>query len=67
MERLDRFGRTLAYVWLDGELFNERIVREGYANLSTFPPNVRYVDRFTDAQRLAREEQLGLWGRCLRD
>jgi micrococcal nuclease len=64
VERLDRFGRTLAYVWVDGTLFNERIVREGYAMVATFPPNVRYVDRLTAAQRLAREGSLGLWRSC---
>jgi len=64
VERTDRFDRTLAYVWVDGELFNERILLEGYAVLATFPPNVRYVDRFTTAQRRARDEQTGLWGSC---
>jgi len=64
VERTDRFDRTLAYVWIDGELFNERILREGYAVLATFPPNVRYVDRFSAAQRRARDEQAGLWGTC---
>jgi len=64
VERTDRFDRTLAYVWIDDGLFNERILREGYAVLATFPPNVRYVDRFTAAQRRARDEQAGLWGTC---
>jgi micrococcal nuclease len=63
-ERTDRFDRTLAYVWLDGALFNERLVRSGYAVVTTFPPNVRYVERFTAAQREARDEQRGLWGAC---
>jgi micrococcal nuclease len=64
VERLDRYGRTLAYVWLGGELFNETLVREGYALVTTFPPDVRYVDRFVAAQRAAREQHLGLWGAC---
>jgi micrococcal nuclease len=64
VERTDRYGRTLAYVWLDGALFNERLVRSGYAVVTTFPPNVRYVERFTAAQRHARGEQRGLWGAC---
>lgn len=64
VERLDRYGRTLAYVWLGGELFNETLVREGYAVVTTFPPDVRYVDRFVAAQRAAREQHLGLWGAC---
>lgn len=64
VEREDRFGRTLAYVWLGEELFNETLVREGYALVTTFPPNVRYVERFTAAQREARERDRGLWGAC---
>jgi len=64
VERTDRFDRTLAYLWLDGSLFNERILRDGYAVLATFPPNVRYVDRFVAAQRRARDDAAGLWGAC---
>jgi micrococcal nuclease len=64
VERLDRFGRTLAYVWIGPELFNETLVAEGYAVVTTFPPNVRYVDRFVVAQRAAREAGLGLWSTC---
>ncbi|HEU4354127.1 MAG TPA: thermonuclease family protein [Actinomycetota bacterium] len=64
VERRDRFGRTLAYVWLGEELFNETLVAQGYAVVTTFPPNVRYVDRFVAAQRSAREAGLGLWGAC---
>lgn len=64
VERLDRFGRTLAYVWLGDELVNERFVRDGFATVSTFPPNVRYVDRFLAAERAAREDGVGLWGAC---
>lgn len=64
VERLDRFGRTLAYVWLGDELFNETLVRLGYALVTTFPPNVRYAERFVAAQREARGEGRGLWAAC---
>ncbi|HET6791560.1 MAG TPA: thermonuclease family protein [Actinomycetota bacterium] len=64
IERLDQYGRTLAYIWLGDRLFNEKLVREGYANVSTFPPNVKYVDRFRAVQRNARSHDRGLWGRC---
>ncbi len=59
----DRYGRLLAYVWLaDGTLFNMLIVREGYAFVYTFPPNVKYADIFLACQREAREKRRGLWG-----
>jgi micrococcal nuclease len=64
VERIDRYGRTLAYVWTGGRLFNETLVRQGFASVSTYPPNVRYVDRFLAAERSAREQDRGLWGAC---
>ncbi len=64
VERTDRYDRTLAYVWLGDELFDEQVVREGFARVATFPPNVRYVDRFTAAERDAQAANRGLWGSC---
>jgi micrococcal nuclease len=64
VEHTDRYGRTLAYVWTGGRLFNEVLVRQGFASVSTYPPNVTYVDRFLVAQRVAREQERGLWGGC---
>jgi micrococcal nuclease len=64
VERTDRYGRTLAYVWVDGENVSERILRDGYAVQVTYPPNVRYVDVLRSAQRGAREAGRGLWGGC---
>lgn len=62
VERTDKYGRTLAYVYVGGVMVNERLVKAGYAQVSTYPPNVKYVDRFLAAQREAREEDRGLWG-----
>ena len=64
VEHKDRYGRTLAYVWIGGRLFNEMLVRQGYASVSTYPPNVKYVDRFLAAQRVAQKQERGLWGKC---
>ena len=64
VERTDRYERTLAYVWIGDELVNETILRDGYAQLLTIPPDVAYVDRFRAAERDAREAGRGLWGAC---
>ncbi len=38
VEKVDPYGRLLAYVWLaNGSMFNETLVREGYAQVATFP------------------------------
>lgn len=65
-DKTDKYGRDLAYVWLDGEMVNERLVAAGYATVYTVQPNSRYVDRFLAAERSARNQGLGLWaaGSC---
>ncbi|KXB35563.1 thermonuclease family protein [Atopobium deltae] len=67
----DRYKRLLRYVWLDipanqSELgtkcFNAILLREGYAYLSTFPPDVKYVHEFRKFEAEARNKGAGLWG-----
>lgn len=62
VEQRDRYGRLLAYVWMENQMFNRTLVKEGYAQVATFPPNVRYVDDFVALQREARAADRGLWG-----
>jgi micrococcal nuclease len=40
------------------------LVGRGFAQVSTYPPNVKYVDRFLAAQRQARTGNKGIWGSC---
>jgi micrococcal nuclease len=66
VERRDRFGRLLAYVYRarDGVFVNAALVRGGYARTLTIRPNVRFAARFaalaTDSRRAGR----GLWSTC---
>jgi micrococcal nuclease len=66
VERRDRYGRLLAYVRRrsDGLFLNAELVSQGYAQVLTVPPNVRYAERFLTLQRRARERGLGLWSAC---
>ncbi len=62
LEKRDKYGRLLAYVYLsDGRMLNEEIVKAGYANLLTHPPNVKYEKKFLKAYREARNNKRGLW------
>ena len=63
VDSLDRYGRTLAYVYLeDGTFLNAHLIEVGMAMVMTYPPNVKYVDLFVDKQKEAREAERGLWG-----
>jgi micrococcal nuclease len=57
----DRHGRLLAYVWVADTMVNAELVRRGYAQVMTVPPNVRHQSLFLKLQREAREAGRGLW------
>ncbi len=64
--RRDNWG-LLAYVWVRlarrRVMANAEMVRRGFAQVMTIPPNVKYQARFLKLQREAREAHRGLWGR----
>lgn len=70
----DRYGRLLRYVWIKRPATNEPtqdeiknycynaiLIKEGYGQLATFPPDVKYVDIFRELERDARNNSRGLW------
>lgn len=61
VELRDRYGRALRYVWTGDEMVNLSMVREGYAVLLTYPPNVRHVEALQNAQDMAQRDRSGLW------
>ncbi len=61
-EKVDDYGRLLAYVYpQDGPMTNVTLLERGYAQVATFPPNVRHLEEFRRAQREARERERGIW------
>ena len=63
IEKRDDYGRVLAYLYLpgsSGSMFNEMLVRKGYAQSATFPSNVRHAERFEAAQAEVREARRGI-------
>jgi len=62
----DKYGRLLRHVWvpfLDGPtLVSVLLVLDGFAQISTYPPDVKYQNLLLQAQQLAREAGRGIWG-----
>lgn len=58
----DKYGRLLRYVWIDGILVNEELVKNGWAEVSSFPPDIKYQERFRIEQIKAKLNDLGIWG-----
>lgn len=58
----DHYGRYLAYVYADGEMVNEILVREGLATVEYLnPPNTSHQQLLEEAEEKAKEEKQGVW------
>ncbi len=58
----DKYGRILAYAYLeDGRFVNAEIMKAGFAQTMSIPPNLKYQGLFQDLQKQAREARKGLW------
>ncbi|MBI5416733.1 thermonuclease family protein [Candidatus Poribacteria bacterium] len=57
----DKYGRTLAYVFVDNIMVNKELIRRGYALVYTFLPNNKYYKELADAEKEARFSKSGLW------
>lgn len=72
-ERTDKYGRTLAYVWLKKDvnttnkedianyMLNGILVRNGYAINKEYPPNTAHADTFLELRQDAEETKAGFW------
>jgi micrococcal nuclease len=64
VERTDFYDRTLAFVSVDGERFNDELLRLGYARMLVIPPNGKHARSLLRALVEARNADRGLWSAC---
>jgi micrococcal nuclease len=64
IEGRDRYGRRLAYVIVDGERFNDELVRGGYARLLVIEPNHAHARTMLQEELDAKRAGRGLWAEC---
>ncbi|MGD6817447.1 thermonuclease family protein [Metabacillus sp. 113a] len=61
VEERDRYGRMLAYIWIDGKLFNEQLLENGLARVAVYPPNTKYLDSFERTEEQAQQDNKNIW------
>ncbi|MFP6654170.1 MAG: thermonuclease family protein [Myxococcota bacterium] len=62
-ERRDRYRRILAFVYIDGQLLNEELVRKGYGRaMLNYPYSRQMKKRLAEAEQEARDAKRGIWG-----
>jgi micrococcal nuclease len=64
IEPRDRYDRRLAYVVVDGERFNDELLRLGYARLLVIEPNRKHARTMLSEELDAKRAERGLWGEC---
>ncbi|WP_240456733.1 thermonuclease family protein [Virgibacillus halodenitrificans] len=58
----DNYDRLLAYVFVDGKLYEEMIVQEGLARIAyVYEPDKKYMDELIKAENQAKESKIGIW------
>jgi micrococcal nuclease len=62
VSEVDKYNRLLRYVYVNDVFINKVLVDEGYAKAVTYPPDVRFSKDFLEAEKVARESSVGLWG-----
>lgn len=61
VQKKDKYKRILAYVYTGEKFINVEMVRQGFAMIYTYPPNLKYLELFLEAQKEARDNKRGLW------
>lgn len=62
ISEIDQFGRLLRYVYVDGIFVNAELIRLGFAQVYSWPPDTKYQDLLVKLEKEAKDNKRGLWG-----
>ena len=62
-ERMDKYGRLLAYLYVGDRMVNAKLVEEGFAHTFFIPPNRKHNALLLRLQADARERKAGIWSK----
>lgn len=60
--KVDKYDRDLVWVFVDGELLQEQLLRNGLAKIAYAKSQYKYMLRLEEAENYAKNHQLGIWG-----
>lgn len=62
--KIDKYGRTLAYVFVNGNSVQETLLKEGYARVAyIYYPPYKYLSKFQADDRTAKSQRLRIWSK----
>lgn len=57
----DKYGRVLAWVFVDGELLQQDLIKKGYAEVAYLYGNYKYTSLLQDEEQKAKDKKIGIW------
>lgn len=60
-EKTDNYGRYLVWVFVDGELLQENLVKNGYSKVAYLYDDYKYNEKLKEAEKYAKENKNGIW------
>lgn len=61
IEKIDKYGRLLAFVYVANKCLNEELIRSGMAKVVKYEPNVAKYDEYKEIEREIRPTGIGIW------
>lgn len=64
-DRQDKYGRILAFVYVDNELIEEKLINKGYAKVAYVYDNYAYVEKLKELEEKAKDKKVGIWSEII--
>lgn len=61
-DKVDKYDRVLAWVYVDGELLQKELVSKGYAEVKYVYDDYLYSNELKELENISKEKKLGMWG-----
>lgn len=62
--KVDKYGRTLAYVFVNGKSVQETLLQEGYARVAyVYYPPYKYLSQYQKDETIAKNRHLRIWSK----
>ena len=60
-DKTDKYGRYLAWIWVDGELLQNLLIKEGLGKVAYLYADYKYTNILQETEKVAKEEKIGIW------
>ena len=60
-DKEDKYGRTLAFVYVDGVLLEKTLIEQGLAKVAYIYGDYAHVDELRQIEELAKNNKIGIW------